>query len=389
MKRHTRLSLRAIKSLTMVIGVVALTGCANPFGQEGYIRDRAGDYTEAQASVPVKLPENTQSRELGDILVIPEISQSSENLSRDFEVPRPSQRLMMKEGDNYSLERNGTQEWLSVDRGPAEVWPGVLAYIDELGVGITTKNPVKGVIETDWNDFGKDKEHGVMYRTLGKLFGVDDLDPMEDRFRFEVRSGLKDRSTEVHVSHQGRPLAKKGKESASSLQWDNLGERSNRLDNGVLAELLVFLARSEAKSSISLQAQSLDVGALAELGRDGNGNPVLTVRGLSYARVWDAVSSALDTAGLKVVDRNRSAGLFYLADGVPQLQQSEKKKSFWSGWFSDDEEESDVSDEGKTLTVRVSNYSEVVQLSVEKDVNTSASVDVSNRLLKVIQDNLQ
>ncbi len=383
LKRHTRLS------LTMVIGAVALAGCANPFGQEGYLRDRAGDYTEAQSSKPIKLPENVQSRELGDILVIPEVSNTSQPLSRDFEVPRPSQRLMMKEGDHYSLERNGSQEWLSVDREPSEVWPGVLDYIDELGVGITTKNSAKGLVETQWNDFGKDKDHGLMYRTLGKLFGVDDLDPMEDRFRFEVRSGLKEGTTEVHVYHQGRPLSKKGKDSAVSLKWDNLGERSKRLDNGVLAELLVFLARNEAKSSVSLQAQSLDVGSLAEVGRDGNGNPVLTIRGLSYARVWDATSNSLDKAGLKVVDRNRSAGLFYLADGVPQLQKPEKKKSFWSGWFSDDDEANEASDEAKTLTVRVSNYSEVVQLSVEKDVNTSAPEDVSKRLLKVIQDNLQ
>lgn len=394
LKRHTRLSLQAIKSLTMVIGAVALAGCANPFGQEGYLRDRAGDYTEAQSSKPIKLPENVQSRELGDILVIPEVSNSSQVLSRDFEVPRPSQRLMMKEGDHYSLERNGGQEWLSVDREPSEVWPGVLGYIDELGIGITTKNSVKGpggkwIVETQWNDFAKDKDHGLMYRTLGKLFGVDDLDPMEDRFRFEVRSGLKEGTTEVHVYHQGRPLSKKGKDSVASLKWDNLGERSKRLDNGVLAELLVFLARNEAKSSVSLQAQSLDVGSLAEMGRDGNGNPVLTIRGLSYARVWDATSDSLDKAGLKVVDRNRSAGLFYLADGVPQLQKPEKKKSFWSGWFSDDEEANKASDEAKTLTVRVSNYSEVVQLSVEKDVNTSAPADVSSRLLKVIQDNLQ
>ncbi|USE38728.1 outer membrane protein assembly factor BamC [Endozoicomonas sp. SCSIO W0465] len=374
--------------LSVAISALVLTGCANPFGQQGYLRDRAGDYTEAKVAKPVTLPAESHAKALGDVLVIPEAGQSGSPLSRDFEVPRPSQRLMMKEGDHYSIERNGGQEWLSVDREPSEVWPGVLAYIDQLGVGISTKDVTTGVVETQWNDFGNDKDHGVMYRTLGKLFGVDDLEPMQDRFRFEVRNGLKAGSTEVYVYHQGRPLPKKGKAPSVPLKWDNLEERSQRLDNGILAELLVFLARNEVKSSVSLQAQALDVGALAEIGQDGNGNPVLTVRGLSYARVWDSVSSALDKAGLKVVDRNRSAGLFYLADAVPQLKQPEKKKSFWSGWFSD-EEEADVADEQKTLTIRVSNYSEVVQLSVEKDVNTSAPTEVSQRLLKVIRDNLQ
>lgn len=244
LKRHTRLG------LSVAISALVLTGCVNPFGQQGYLRDRAGDYTEAQIATPITLPAGSQAKELGDVLVIPEAGASDQKLSRAFEVPRPSQRLMMKEGDHYSVERN------------------------------------------------------------------------------------------------------------------------------------------EAKSSVSLQDQGLDIALLAQPGRDGNGNPVLTVRGLSYARVWDAVAIAMDKAGLKVVDRNRSAGLFYLADSVPQLNREQKKKSFWSGWFSGDEE-AVVPDENKTLTVRVSNYPEVVQLSVEKDVNTSAPADVSQKLLRVIQNNLQ
>ncbi|MGO0307900.1 outer membrane protein assembly factor BamC [Endozoicomonas acroporae] len=384
--RHARLG------LSVVISALVLTGCANPFGQQGYLRDRAGDYIEAQTAEPITLPAGTQARELGDILVIPEAGLTDQKLPREFEVPRPSQRLMLKEGDHYSLERNGSQEWLSVDRGPGEVLPGVLGYIEwlmeELGVGIASTEFDKGVVETQWHDFGKDKDHGVMYRTFGKLFGADDLEPMEERFRFEVRNGLKGGTTEVYVYHQGRPLAKKGKPAATPENWDNLGETSKRKANDVLAEMLVYLARDDVQSSVSLQAQGLDIASVTEAGRDGNGNPVLTVRGLSYARVWDAVANAMDNAGLKVVDRNRSAGLFYLADSVPQLEQEQEKKSFWSGWFSD-EQDTDVSDEQKTLTVRVSNYSEAVQLSVEKDVNTSAPADVSQRLLKVIQDNLQ
>ncbi|WP_257293594.1 outer membrane protein assembly factor BamC [Endozoicomonas sp. YOMI1] len=382
LQRHTRLG------LSVAISALVLTGCANPFGQQGYLRDRAGDYTEAQIAKPITLPTGSQARELGDILVIPEAGLSGQKLSRQFEVPRPSQRLMMKEGDHYSIERSGSQEWLSVDREPSEVWPGVLGYFEDLSVGIATTEFAKGIVETQWNASGNDKDHGVMYRTLGKLFGANDLDPMEDRFRFVVGNGQKGGTTEVYVYHQGRPLAKKGKPSSIPENWDNLGERSKRKVNDVLAELLVYLARDDTKSSVSLQAQGLDIASVVEPGRDGNGNPVLTVRGLSYARVWDAVANAMDNAGLKVVDRNRSAGLFYLADSVPQLEQEQQKKSFWSGWFSDDQE-TDVSDEKKTLTVRVSNYSDAVQLSVEKDVNTSASADVSQRLLKVIQDNLQ
>ncbi|WP_257264533.1 outer membrane protein assembly factor BamC [Endozoicomonas sp. ONNA2] len=377
--------------LSVAISALVLTGCANPFGQQGYLRDRAGDYTEARTTRPITLPAGSRARELGDILMIPEAGLPDQKLPRKFEVPRPSRRLVLKEGDQYSIERNGSQEWLFIDREPGEVWPDVLGYIEKLveeqGMAIAGTEFAKGIVETRWQDFGNDKEHGVMYRTLGKLFAADDLEPMEDRFRFVVRNGLKVGTTEVYVYHQGRPLAKKGKPSSVPENWDNLGERSKRKANDVLAELLVYLARDDARSSVS-QARGVDIASVAESGRDGNGNPVLTVRGLSYARVWDAVAQSMDKAGLKVVDRNRSAGLFYLADSVPQLAQQQQKKRFWSGWFSNGEK-TDVADEPKMLTVRVSNYPEAVQLSVEKDVNTSAPADVSQRLLNVIEDNLR
>lgn len=380
-KRHVRLS------LSVVIGSCVLAGCANPFGQEGYLRDRAGDYTGAPTTEPVKLPAGYQAKDLGNILIIPEVGQSGQTLPVEFEVPRPSQRLMQK-GDHFTLERSGGQEWLSIDRAPAAVWPGLLGYIEQLGVEVATGNWDKGIVETQWHDFGNGKDRGSVYLTLGNLFGIDDFEPMEDRFRFEVRNGLKEETAEVYVYHQGRPLSEKGQESSVSLQWDNLGERSKQLDNGILAELLVYLARNEAKPSVPSQGQAFEVGSLAELGRDGNGNPVLTVRGLSYGTVWDSVSNALDQAGQKVVDRNRTAGLFYLTDGVQHLKPSEKTKSFWSGWFGDDED-ADGTAEESTLTVRVSNYSDMVQISVEKDVNTSVPAELSRRLLKVIQDNLQ
>lgn len=380
LKRHGRLG------LLVAVSTLALTGCINPFGQGGYFRDRSGDYTAAKVSTPIQLPDNFQSRELDDILVIPEISQPDQQLSREFEVPRPPRRFVMREGHHYSLERSGNREWLFVDRDASKVWIGVLGYLNELGVGIATRDSTKRVVETQWNDFGVDKDRGLMYRTLSKRFGIDGLDPIEDRFRIEVRGGLKEGTTEVHVYHQGRTLPKKGKESSAPVRWDNFGERSRRVDNGVLTELLAFLTQDETESSFFLQAQGLDVGSHAEMGLDGNGNQVLTIRGWSYAHVWDSVSDALDKAGFEVVDRNRSAGLFYLADRIPQLKQTEKKKSFWSSWF--DDEDVAVSNEKKTLTVRVSNYSEVVQLSVERDVNTSAPEDISRRLLKAIKNNL-
>ena len=382
---------RTLLSLSVLTCVMTLAGCANPFGQQGYLRDKSGDYTTEKAAEPIQLPKGAHAKDLGDILVVPETGQQFQQLPREFEIPRPTQRLSMKEGDNYSIERSGVNEWLLTAKSPAEIWPGVLSFLEKNDVTATSQNPESGLIETSWADFGEDKEHGVMYRAFGSLVGVDDLDPMEDRFRFEIRNGVKENTSEIYIAHQGRPVTKEGKEPAPvPADWDNLGERSKKLDKGILGELLIYLARNDMDTSVSKAAQSLNVGSLTDLSKDGNGNPVLTVRELSYARTWASVSDALDKAELKVVDRNRSAGVFYLSEDPEQLDKPAEEKGFWAGLFSSDDKKSDNTDaKVETLTVRVSNFPEVVQISVEKNVNTSVPVDVSEKLLKVIQDNLQ
>ena len=302
-----------------------------------------------------------------------------------------SQRLTMREGDSFSLERSDTGDWILAGESPAEIWPKLLAFLEDNEVLITVKNPKAGVIETEWADFGGDEKRNVMYRTFGRMIGVEDAIPVDNRFRFEVTNGVKSGTAEVRVLHQGRPPVSEGAEAGSEPeQWDNLEERSKRLDNSLLGELLVYFAQDNMDSSVSREAQNLNIDNLITLEKDGNGNPVLTIRGISFARAWASVSAALDNVGLNVIDRNRSAGIFYLEEDAQQIDQPEKKKGFWAGLFGSDDKEKPSGEESEdTLTVRVSNFPEVVQVSVEKDVNTSAPIDVSEKLLQLIHDKMK
>ncbi len=376
---------RNLLNLLVLFFVVTLAGCANPFGQDGYIRDKGGDYVDARPTAPIVIPEDLNPRDNGDILAIPEVAGANNTLPREFEVPRPTQRLSLKEGESYSLERDGLSRWLVAEKTPAEVWPDLLSFLDNHDVDIDSRDPKAGIVETSWVDLGEDKDHGVFYRTMGNLLGAEDLDSMEDRFRFEIRSGIKQGTTEVRVKHKGRPLGEVG--GVEPQQWNNLEERSKRLGNGVLGEMMVYLARTDMDRSVSKVAQDLNPEALTELTKDGNGNPILIVRDLSYARTWASVSRALDVSGLDVVDKNRSTGMFYLSSDPAKIDEPKKEPGFFSGWFGSDDKKSENREE--TLTVRVSNYPETVQISVEKNLNTSAPEDVSEKLLKRIRENMK
>ncbi len=376
-----------LKSLPLVVCVITLAGCSNPFGKEGYLRDKSGDYTKAKTAEPIQVPEDLNAKPLDTVLMIPPIAETNITVSEDYQVPRPDQRLTRKEGETYSIERDGDKSWLLAAKGPSEIWPRLEAFLEESKLDITMQDSRKGIIETNWADFSKDSEHGVVLRTIGKLVGVEDLDPMEDRFRIEVRGGVKPGTTEVHIQHKGRPPVESGNNPGPEpSDWNNLGPRSLRMDQAFASEMLVFLAKGDDNSSVSYLARDIDIGTNTELSRDGNGNPLLNIRGLPYSRSWAAIGDALDQAGITVADRNRSAGIYYLSTNAKTIAAPKKEQGFFSKLFSSKDKKA-VPEE--TLHLRVSEFSDSVQVSVEKDSSTSADKEESLKLLELIKENLK
>ena len=72
-----------------------------------------------------------------------------------------------------------------------------------------------------------------------------------------------------------------------------------------------------------------------------------------------------------------------------KLTSPKKRKAFGPVCLAAARKKQETPENDETLTIRVSNFPEVIQISVEKDVNTSAPADVSERLLKLIHDNMK
>ena len=376
---------RVIKNLPLVACALALAGCANPFGQEGYFRDKSGDYTEARVTAPLVIPGDMNAEPMGDALAIPEISASHDNLGSDFAVPRPDQTLSRNIGEVFTIERQGNDQWLQVSLSPAETWPNVLTFLEESQLPVATQNVQQGYVETEWADLGKDDSSGFMVRTLGKLIGAEVTEPMQDRFLIEVKQGVQPGSAEVHIKHKGRTVSAGAVEVA---EWDNLPERSQQMDEAVLNELMLYLTQHDKEKSVSYLAQDLNLGSLAVLETDGAGNPQLRLDQLSYARSWSAVDAALTKAGVDVTDKNRSAGIFYISVNPQGAVVKEESSGGWfSGWFGSDEDAKKAATKD-ALLMRVIELNNVVRVSVEKDINTTAPVDVSNKLLNLVKENL-
>ena len=380
-----------LKKLPLMICVIGLAGCSNPFGKEGYLRDKSGDYTQARVTDPIQVPENFHdAKPLDSALVIPKIANTDQALPEEFEVPRPSQRLTGQGGEAvYSLERVGDDVWVQAAQSPSEIWSRLNAFFKNKKLPLSGKNAQKGTLETEWVRFDSESDYGVVLRTIGKLVGVSDLDPMEDLFLIEVREGAKKGTAEIHIRHKGRPPVKSGKApSPVSAQWNNLGERSQRMNQALASDMLIFFAGNQESGSASLQDQNLDISASAELTQDGNGSPLLTIKGAPYSRGWSAVGDALSAAGVNIIDRNRSAGIYYLPADAKATVLPEEKPGFFSRLFGSDTKDVRAAEQD-TLLLRVSQFPELIQVSVEKDSATAADKETSETLLKLIKDNLK
>ncbi|WP_422138441.1 outer membrane protein assembly factor BamC [Endozoicomonas sp. ALC020] len=378
---------RVMKTLPVMACALALAGCSNPFGKEGYFRDKSGDYTQARVTRSLEIPEQMNAEPMVESLSIPPISADHSQLESDFDVPRPDQRLTQEAGGVYTIERAGDEEWLLVGHSPGEVWPKVLAFLEENNIPARSRDVKQGVLETEWTDLGKDPEKGYVSRAFSKLMGAEVTGPVEDRFQFEVRQGVKPDSSEVRLKIKSRAVPEEGQRITTEPGWNNFAGRSQKMVDSILNELLLFMVRDGSEKSVSYLAQDLNLGNQAVMEQDGAGNPLLRMDQLSYARSWSAVDAALQQAGVDVTDKNRSAGIFYLQVDPEGVVKKDKESSGWfSGWFGGDEKKEAPKD---VLLMRVSELNGVVRVSVEKDANTSAPAEISRKLLNLVKENLK
>lgn len=383
-----------LKTLPTIVCAVSLVSCANPFGDGGYFRDKSGDYTKQQATAPIKVPDGFHGRPLSNMLIIPPLPEKavaeSEHLPADFTVPRPVQRLEQQgSGEAYSIRHANGTVWIEAGKSPAMLIPSVESFFSDNNVVLTKKAAKDGVLETNWSDFGEDKTHGVIFRAVGKLVGVEDLEPMEDRFQITVTPGKKANTSIIGIKHQGRPPVEEGEKSAADPTiWDNLAERSLRMNQALASDLLIFLAQDRGGHVVSYQGQKQPAQLTTELTEDGNGSPLLRLTGLPYAQSWNAIGDALTKAKIVVVDKNRSAGIYYLStDPEIILKKPQEAPGFFSRLFGSDKKGEKTRTE--TLQLRVSELAEAIQVSVEKDASTSADHAESLRLLEILKEHLK
>lgn len=296
----------AIKCVTLLC-VVSLSGCGVLFGEDGYFRDRGDDYLKADSIPPMQVPDHVDQNLLGQLYVIPDVSQADYEYPKEFVAPRPEALSSNVYSDNVKIQKLGESRWIFINASPSEVWPRVRNFLNSNGLQVERTDAPRGVIETSWLKF-KD-EPGT-----------------RDKYLLRIEQGVQPDSAEVHVVHLSMPSEA---ELPAQVNWPQRSSSAER-ESWMVDELAANLAAQIGSASASLLAQTIggeDKITIVTKDRE----PVLRME-LAMIRAWATLNHALQQEGLQTIDEDSVAQMYYV-----QYADPEQSEGFFSGWFSRDE----------------------------------------------------
>ncbi len=216
----------------------------------------------------------------------------------------PASSGVLPEQSGARVERAGTQRWLVVKGDPAQVWPVVKDFWQEVGFIVNVETPEAGVMETDWNENRARVPDGIIRRTLGRALDSVYSTAERDKFRTRLERGTQAATTEIYISHRGMEevYITEGKDQT---RWQPRRPDPD-LEAEMLRRLMVRFGVQETRAKQQIAAAEAPRASMAS-----QSGGILTVNE-QFDRAWRRVGLALDRVGFTVEDRDRAKGIYFV-----------------------------------------------------------------------------
>jgi outer membrane protein assembly factor BamC len=310
---NSRSSMNKLHTAVIITCLLALAGC-HTLG----IEKKRVDYKSAAASSSessLEVPPDLTTPQAEDRYAIPEGNGENVESYSDYAKGAGSQQQqgavsnVLPPVKGVHLEHSGTQYWLVVD-GPAEsVWPKVKQFWQENGFTLKTDNPQAGVMETNWLENRANIPQGSIRNLLGKVFSDVYDSGLRDRYMTRLERSQDGNSTNVYITHYGMQEVLTGTDKDSS-KWEPR-PRDPDLEAAMLQMLMARLG-GNTPAAATAGGEAAPGGAQPMLQRMSDGSTAIVLRGESFGPCWQSVETALDQAGIAVVDKDRASGVLYL-----------------------------------------------------------------------------
>lgn len=325
------------KLAPLVVLALAASGCTLFEGKKIDYKS-AGSLPTLEAPPDLILPSGDNRFAVPDINPKGAATFSAYDRERAGKPQTASTQALLPRVDKVTIERAGTQRWLSLQVPPQDVWPVVKDFWQEMGFIISLELPDAGVLETDWAENRAKIPQDGLRSLLGKV--IDGLYSTAERDKFRTRLEVgADGRTEIYVSHRGmyevfEGTVGGGDQGKGRTVWQPR-PADPELEAEMLRRLMVRFGVEESRAQTLLAEKAAPPQAV--LIKSPDAAPGVTMPE-SFDRAWRRVGLALDRIGFVVEDRDRAGGVYYVRYADPEAN-TKKEKSFLSKlafWSSDD-----------------------------------------------------
>jgi len=351
-----------------VLNAIPIPGMDYIAGEEGLLRDRQGDYLEAEVLPPTRIPSQYDSYIIDDLMVIP--PETAGNQQAFLVAPRP--RAFTGRSDRgVVIQRMSGASWVVVDASPSAVWPRVRDYWRQKRIQVAFENPTAGILDTGW-------------------FVLQDNQLTKEKVRVTIEPGFQNDSAEIRLLHLGVSQALPALDQVNwpetstdpDVEYDFLTDLSNYLAD---------IAGLYQASTVSFLAENIESQGKASIVSTPGGRDILRLDA-GYDRSWAAISGALKRAGIDIVAQDSETGVFEVDFVIPREEEEEKPGFFrkvvtLNGIFSSEEPE-----QFYPMKIRVLDLNGEVEVIIESLQEGPAEVDgeedPAKVLLQVIRTNI-
>ncbi|MDH7944921.1 outer membrane protein assembly factor BamC [Pseudohongiella sp. SYSU M77423] len=323
-------------------------------GDEGWLRDREGEYLEARITPVMDIPAELDSYTIDQLYYIPPEAPGEREV---YVVPPAPKPIDTRVREGVVIQRFGDRAWIVVGATPGQVWPTLRDYFATEGLPVASEDAVAGVVETEW-------------------VPQDDSD-VRNRYRVRVEPGLHAGNSEVYilqVDDEGETA------EGQAVTWPSDSENLER-EATMLASLSMYLAdRTDIYrgSSVSMLAGSIEAQGKARLDDSESGSTRLELR-IDFDRAWSQVGQAIGNAEIELLSSDRDERRYIVSFTGTENQE---EPGFFGRLFGRDEEV-----EARQFDVTLSDTADGIL--VEARVSDGAPAPYQQDLLvRTINDNL-
>ena len=376
--------LRTSALTALAVMATALAGCST-LQELSPFESKRVEYKAAQSGPSLEIPPDLTPPKFDDRYKAGTATLSGVNAANRSAVLSGSGGVLPAVS-GMRIERAGSERWLVVPGTPETTFPRIREFWSTMNMNLVLDDSRIGLLETDWQENRARIQEDIVRRTIGKVFDNLFSSGTRDKYRTRVERGPNS-TTEIYISHRGLEEQNVGSTAAPVFRWE-FRKPEPEYEAEILNRMMQYLGapREEAsqivKTALAPAAAAARVNQ-AEIMRSG-GVSSLSMND-SFDRSWRRVGLALDRVGFTVVDRDRTAGTYFVRYADPDtIARNEPgildKLKFWN---------SDTKESVEQYRITVKEVSGKTTVAVLDKAGQADATAVGSRIVTLLYEQLR